>query len=147
MKKQNVFKTVFIALTLMISLASCANEEVIPAAKLPAEVQTYISTHFPTHTILQAVVDIDGFTKTYDILLSDRVKLEFNRKGQVIDIDSETALPDSVIPEKIRQYVAANYPASVIVGWELEDRHQQVKLNNGLDLEFTMSGDFLRIDA
>ena len=80
-------------------------------------------------------------------MLSDQISLEFNRKNQIIDIDGKTALPNSVIPEKIRQYVTANYPTNVITDWELDDRNQQIQLDNGLDLEFTMNGDFIRIDS
>ena len=67
-------------------------------------------------------------------------------KNQIIDIDGKTALPNSVIPEKIRQYVTANYPTNVITDWELDDLNQQIQLDNGLNLEFTMNGDFIRID-
>lgn len=72
--------------------------------------------------------------------------MEFNRKNDINEISSISQLPDSVIPEKIRQHTAANFPDNVIIGWELDDRNQQVKLNNGLELEFTKSGDFLRVD-
>ena len=55
-------------------------------------------------------------------------------------------MPNSVIPEKILQYVTTNYPTNFITDWELDDKNQQVQLDNGLDLEFKMNGDFLRID-
>ena len=103
-------------------------------------------THFPDNTILQAVIERDGLTKTYNIILSENISLEFNRKKEIIDIDSETKLPDSVIPAKILQYVTTNYPDNFITDWELDNKNQQVQLNNGLDLEFNMNGDFLRID-
>jgi hypothetical protein len=84
--------------------------------------------------------------KTYDILLSESISLEFNRKKEIIDIDGVAQLPNSVIPEKILQYVTTNYPTNFITDWELDDKNQQVQLDNGLDLEFKMNGDFLRID-
>lgn len=83
---------------------------------------------------------------TYDILLDGNIKLEFNKKNQIIDIESREKLPDSVIPAKILDYVSANYSGNFITGWEIDGRNQQVKLNNGLELEFNMDGDFLRID-
>ena len=90
--------------------------------------------------------DVDGFTKKYDVTLSDNITLEFNRAKEVTDIDANAKLPDSVIPTEITQYVATNFPNNVITDWELEDRHQQVGLDNGVDLEFKMSGEFIRID-
>ena len=146
MNNRSLLKSALVAVALSVSLISCAKEEVIPVSELPAEMKAYISTHFPSNTILQVVKDVDGLTKTYDVLLSERISLEFNRQKEIIDIDSEIALPNSVIPEQIRQYVTANYPSNVITDWELDDRNQQVQLNNGLDLKFNMNGDFLRID-
>ena len=146
MNQSFFLKSSLVAIALTLSLISCAKDEVIPVSELPAEMKAYISTHFPSNTILQVVKDVDGLTKTYDVLLSERISLEFNRQKEIIDIDSDIALPNSVIPEQIRQYVTANYPSNVITDWELDDRNQQVQLNNGLDLKFNMNGDFLRID-
>lgn len=146
MNQSFFLKSSLVAIALTVSLISCAKDEVIPVSELPAEMKAYISTHFPSNTILQVVKDVDGLTKTYDVLLSERISLEFNRQKEIIDIDSEIALPNSVIPEQIRQYVTANYPSNVITDWELDDRNQQIQLNNGLDLKFNMNGDFLRID-
>lgn len=134
------------ATALAFTLTSCDNEKVIPSTDLPSEITSYISTHFPNNSIVQAIKDRDGLTKTYDILLSESISLEFNRKKEIIDIDGVTQLPNSVIPEKILQYVTTNYPTNFITDWKLDDKNQQVQLDNGLDLEFKMNGDFLRID-
>ena len=134
------------ATALAFTLTSCDKEKVIPSTDLPSEITSYISTHFPNNSIVQAIKDRDGLTKTYDILLSESISLEFNRKKEIIDIDGVTQLPNSVIPEKILQYVTTNYPTNFITDWELDDKNQQVQLDNGLDLEFKMNGDFLRID-
>ena len=134
------------ATALAFTLTSCDKEEVIPSADLPSEITSYISTHFSNNSIVQVIKDRDGLTKTYDILLSESISLEFNRKKEIIDIDGVAQLPNSVIPEKILQYVTTNYPTNFITDWELDGKNQQVQLDNGLDLEFNMKGDFLRID-
>lgn len=144
---QNFLKTSLTAAVLAFLFASCDKEEIIPASELPTEITTFISTHFPDNTIVQAIIDKDGLTKTYDILLSGNISLEFNKKKEIIDIDGVSQLPDSVIPEKILQYVATNYPSNFITDWELEGKNQQVQLDNGLDLEFNMEGGFLRVDS
>lgn len=127
-------------------LSSCEKEQIISSSALPNEITTYITTHFPDNSILQVIKDKDGFTKTYDVTLSEGLSLEFNRKKEIIDIDGISELPSSVIPEKIRQYVTANYPDNVITDWEIDRKNQQIELDNGLDLEFNMKGEFLRID-
>ncbi|SRR5690554_2680411 len=129
------------------ALTSCQKEKVIPATDLPSEVTDYVTTHFPNNQIIQSTEDKDGFTKTYDVLLDGNISLEFNRKKEIIDIESLSELPNSVIPTKIKSYVETNYPNNVIIGWGLDDKNQEVELDNGIGLEFNMNGDFLRIDA
>ena len=149
MSKKFLIKASLMATVVVFSLTGCDKEEIIPSSDLPSEITNYISTHFPNNTIVQAIKDRDGLTKTYDILLSESISLEFNRKKEIVDIDGVdgiTQLPNSVIPEKILQYVTTNYPTNFITDWELDDKNQQVQLDNGLDLEFNMKGDFLRID-
>ncbi len=146
MNKKVLIKNSLMATALAFTLTSCDKEEVIPSSDLPSEITSYVSTHFPNNTIVQVINDRDGLSKTYDILLSENISLEFNRKKEIIDIDAVTQLPNSVIPEKIRQYVTTNYSTNFITDWELDDKNQQVQLDNGLDLEFKMNGDFLRID-
>jgi hypothetical protein len=133
--------------SLALSLASCQKDTVLPAAEIPAELTDYLNQHFSDQPVLQVIKDRDGFTKTYDIILEGGVTLEFNRSYEVIDIDGNNKLPDSVIPTKLLEYVNEKYPNSYITDWELEDKHQQVGLENGLTLEFNMDGTFLRIDA
>lgn len=84
--------------------------------------------------------------KSYDVWLSDNVKLEFNRKYEIIDIESASKLPDSVIPAKILDYINMRYPQLFIKEWAKDDNRQEVELNNELTLIFSKSGDFIRID-
>ncbi|MFA5541826.1 MAG: PepSY-like domain-containing protein [Bacteroidales bacterium] len=146
MEKKNFLKASLIATLFTISLTSCTQEVIIPASEYPSEITSYTSTHFPNNSILQVIKDREDLTETYDVLLSENIRLEFNRKKEIIDIDGAAQLPNSVIPEKILQYVTSNYPTNFITDWELDNKNQQVQLDNGLDLEFTMKGDFLRID-
>lgn len=139
-------KKFFILALLPFFLASCDKEEILPISDIPSEITAYIETHFPANPVIQAIEDKDGFELTFDITLEGGFFLEFNRKKEVIDIEGTTKLPDSVIPTKLLDYVAANYADNFIVGWELDDKNQQIELDYGLDLEFNMNGDFLRID-
>lgn len=121
-------------------------ENVIPEAEIPTELKSYVTTHFSSSTINKAVEDMDDNVLTYDVFLSGNVSLEFDSNFKITDIDSNSELPDSVIPEAILTYVAANYASNFITDWELEMDHQQVELNNNTELEFKMDGTFIRID-
>lgn len=127
-------------------LLSCEKEEILSSTEVPSEISNYFGTHFPDNPIIQTVKDIDGFELTYDITLEGNYYLEFNRKKEVIDIEGLSKLPDSVIPSKLLEYVSTNYADNFIIGWELDERNQQIKLDNGLELEFNMNGNFFRID-
>lgn len=135
-----------LSIVLTVLLSGCEKEELITNSELPSEIKNYVSTHFPNNPIIQSILDKDGFTKSYDIFLEGNFNLEFNKKKEIIQIDGVSQLPDSVIPEKIREYVIANYTKNFITDWELETKHQQVELNNTIELEFDMNGNFIRVD-
>jgi len=136
----------FCTIMLAIAFTSSARERIIPSASLPGEIKTYIAANFPKQSIRQSITELDGFTKTYEIILDNLTELEFNRKGEITSIDGKIKLPASVISTEIAAYIKSNYPGSFITGWHLDDRNQEIELNNGLDLEFNMNGLLLRID-
>ena len=72
--------------------------------------------------------------------------MDFNVNCEIIDIDGNMKLPKSVIPQALFDYVIQNYSANFITDWELEFNHQQIELDNGMELEFEMDGAFRKID-
>ena len=131
---------------LLFAFASCDKETILNVNDTPSEIQAYIKTHFPSATVAQIVKDRDGFTKGYEVFLNDGTKLEFNSKNTITDIDGNKQLPNSVIPDKILTYVNTNFSANMITDWELDDKNQKVGLNNNLELLFSLSGNFIRLD-
>lgn len=140
------FKTTAFIFAASLAMLSCDKETILQDSEIPTAIKSYVTENFPENPIIQAVKDRDGITTTYDIILDQNITLEFNSDKEIIDIDGAIALPNSVIPEKIAQYVSTNHPANTITNWEMDDRRQKVKLNNGLELEFNKDSDFLRID-
>ena len=65
---------------------------------------------------------------------------------EIIEIDANNQLPESVIPDKIKTYVNENFPNNTITDWKIDDKNQEVKLDSGLEIKFTMEGDLIRID-
>lgn len=126
--------------------ASCDKEKIVSSNDLPATSTSYINTHFAGQQILQVVKERDDLKTTYKAFLSSGTKLEFNSKGEIFDIESNEALPETVIPTAILTYVKDNYPTLFIKEWEVDNTTQDVKLSNGLTLEFDKNGTFLRID-
>lgn len=133
-------------LSALLILSACDKESVVPEGKLPDDAQRFISLHFPDQSISQVVKDRDGLSVGYDVILENGIQLEFNRKGACSSIEGNIALPDSVIPEKILDYVNQTYSDHYIISWELDDREQEVEMDNGTELKFDKDSNFLRID-
>ena len=129
-----------------IILTGCDKETILNENDIPAEIKTYVETHFPGAKILQCVKDKDGLELNYDVIIDGNFQLEFNKKKVIESIDGVSKLPDSVIPAKILTYVQTNYVSNFITDWELDRNNQQVELDNGIELKFNKNGDFLRID-
>ena len=56
----------------------------VPAAILPAQIAKYVSDHYPDAKVLR----IERDANDYEVKLSNRLELKFNKKYQIIDIDN-----------------------------------------------------------
>lgn len=139
-------KSVILLVIFIMPITLFAQDRIIQNSEIPVAIQNYIKTHFPDRTIVKAEIDMEGTKKEYEIKLDNKTELEFNRKYQIKKIDGKSALPASVIPPAINEYVKTHYPNNVITDWEIEWNHQEVKLDNGIELEFNLKGRFIRID-
>lgn len=114
--------------------------------KLPQKAQTFIDTHFAESTVRQAVKEYDDLTYTYDVYLSDGTQIEFKKNGEWKSIDNRKAgVPTSVLPEDIATYISTNYAEAYVVDVD-RDWQYDIELNNGIDLDFSLGGNFVRID-
>lgn len=115
--------------------------------KIPSEVQAYVDLHFPEQSVIRALWDSEEQESSYELLLDNLTRLEFGLDKKIIEIDSSSKLPDSVIPVNILSYVSSNYADNYIIAWELEGGYQQIQLNNQLELEFDLEGKFVKRDG
>lgn len=144
-------KTLIVVIIGMAFIASCSDdglfEEIrIPKWRVAKEIKSYVKTHFPNNDISKAFKEKDDGETKYDIHLKGKIELEFNAAYEIISIESNKKLPNSVIPSAILEYVLGNYPNYDITDWELKDYYQQIELNNNLELEFDLKGNYLRMD-
>ena len=58
-------------------------EGAVPATIVPEAITTYVRTHFPGETITQ--IERDG--NKYEVELSNRLELKFDRNGRFLKID------------------------------------------------------------
>jgi hypothetical protein len=136
-----------LAILLFVATA-CDDEKVVDETKLPVNAQDFIEAHFPDARISQVVRDRDDLETSYEVILDNQVKLEFDKKGDCYSIESRRTekLPDTVIPLKVLEYVQDHYPDAFITDWEKDKTDQEIRLSNNKELIFNLAGTFLRID-
>lgn len=123
-----------------------AQETNITERELPVAVKQSSAKYFGKTKINMIIKDVDRTKTTYDIYFADQTKAEFHSNGALKDAENKNGLPKSVVPTKIANYVGQNYPNVKITQWERSRNKQDVKLSNGVELEFDLNGKFLRQD-
>jgi hypothetical protein len=77
------------------------------------------------------------FDRTYEVILADGGSVEFDGDGQWRDIDCKRGrVPQAVIPEAIRDHIAADHSANFVREINRDRRDWEISLDNGLELKF-----------
>lgn len=146
MKKKARILLLFCALFVQVT-AFADIERPVTFGQLPVAAQQTIKKHFANHKIALAKMEYEVFGKTYDVIFTNGDKIEFDSKGQWIDIHCEfSQVPNALIPAPIATYVKNNYPQTVVINIERDRRVYDVDLSNGLELTFTKSFKLIDID-
>ncbi len=130
MKK--VLILLFAVLTLSFS-AKADHDQVITFNQLPASAQTLLKEHFAGKVPLVVTMDWDDYTIVYD----SGEKIEFDKQGNWKDFDCKTShVPSAIIPKQIKTHVRATFPGTTILKLDRNRRGYEIKLNNGLEIEY-----------
>lgn len=113
-------------------------EKPILQEELPVASRNFIESHYPGSKLALARMERDWFEKEYEVVLTDGVRIKFDRKGEWKQVkDKMTGVPPAVVPEAIMQYLQQTYPQEVIREIS-RDRHEiEVELSNRLELTFS----------
>jgi uncharacterized protein YuzE len=144
---KNKFFLVALLCMLLQSVTCLADDKIIPVEQLPASAKTFVKKYFPQATIEYATKDTEFMGTTYEVRLSDGTEVDFDKKGNWDNVDCKTkAVPASLVPAAIAQYVKAHYPNTVIVKIDKERGGYEIELSNDLDLKFNSKGKLIGID-
>ena len=139
-------KSMLIVLAMMMTTCPTVkadNERMITFNQLPAQAQTMLKKHFADKVPLIVTVDRDDYTVVYQ----SGEKIEFDKKGNWKDLNCKTsAVPQELIPEQIKANVKNTFPGAVIIKFDRDRRGYDVKLNNGMELEFNKQFQIAEID-
>lgn len=136
------------AFFLFIGISSNAQESIITKNELPKTAQKFVSDYFAKSTIDYVKMDKETFSTDYKVKFTDGSEIEFDSKGEWTEIDgNKTVIPTGFIQKSILTYVKEKFPNTQIIKIEKgRFGKQEVKLSNGLELEFNSKGEFKRID-
>ena len=133
----------FIALLAIRFSAKADHDQIITFNQLPAQAQTLLKEHFANKVPLIVTMDWDDYTIVYD----SGEKVEFDKQGNWKEFDCKTSqVPVALIPEQIKAHIRATFPGTTIIDLDRNRRGYEVKLNNGLEIEYNRQFQVIDID-
>ena len=137
---------VILLLVVMMTMgfqAKADHDQVIPFNQMPEAAQAFLKQHFANKVPLVVTVDWDDYTIRYE----SGEKVEFDKQGKWKEIDCRSALvPTELIPEEIKTNIASTFPGAMILKIDRNRRGYEVKLNNGLEVEYSPTFQVIDID-
>lgn len=137
----------FVCLFALQGITKADDDKPISVNELPKKTQEFIQTHFAGEEISLAKMEKDFWDKSYEVIFVNGQKAEFDKNGEWEKIDCKfSAVPSSIVPKAIREYITKHYPTTQILKLEREHKGYEVKLNNKMELKFNSSFQLTDID-
>ena len=147
---KRIFRILMIAICCMVScnmVANAGNDKPISVNALPAKAQTLLSQHFNGQKVMLATIETGVISRSYNVVLQNGTKLEFDKKGNLKEIDCKQGIvPVQLIPQAIKNYLKDNYAEQSVKKIEMNKNEYEVELTNGLDLTFNKHFQLIDID-
>ena len=118
---------------------------VVGIQQLPAGAQEVMTKYFADETVLTILKERDE----YEVIFNNGEKIEFNKKGEWTEVSCHTTqVPDILIPDPIKARIKADFANSKIVkiNRSSNGKKYEVKLNNGLEVEFDKKFNIIKVD-
>lgn len=127
------------------------DDDNIAISNLPQSIIDYVNNNHSGENIVKAEFETDDGQDIYEVYLSNGMELYFDSNGNYLGMDDDSSyISVSALPQSIKDYISNNYPNAAILYTEEEyDDGQtiyEVKLDNGMELEFDSNGNLLSLD-
>lgn len=133
--------------TATTAFATFDDDKPITFEQLPDAAKEFIHKHFNGEQVSHVVLDNDILDNEYTVVFASGAKVEFNGDGSWKEIDCRYAeVPHNLVPEKIHNYLKANYPNSKVRELKREHGGWEVKITGGLELTFNRDYKLVDID-
>ena len=123
--------------------AKADHDQIINFNEMPEAAQALLKQYFADKVPLVVTVDWDDYTIVYD----SGEKVEFDKQGNWKEINCRTScVPTELIPEQIKSHISATFPGAMVLKLDRNRRGYEVKLNNGLEVEYDPTFQIIDID-
>ena len=147
---KRMMRILMIAICCMLTCnmaANAGNDKPISVNALPAKAQTLLNNHFNGQKVMLATIESGVVSRSYDVVLKNGTKLEFDKRGNLTEIDCKQGIvPSQLIPQPIKNYLKENYRGEAVRKIELNKKEYEVELTNGIDLTFNKHFQLIDID-
>lgn len=138
---------VFVMCVSLMQVACADSEKAIGLKDLPQQAQTFVQQYFADVKVGYYQKERDGLTVTYKVVFLNGDKLEFNKKGEWIDVDCKNLMvPEEIVPQQIKDFIENSYPGSKILHIEKGKRDYEVRLTNGMEVKFDKNFNVMDLD-
>jgi hypothetical protein len=143
MKKFKFFLLMAMVMTMSLTMSADDDDRVITYQQLPQAAQTFLKQNFAKKVPLVVTADWDDYTVVYE----SGERVEFDKKGNWKDIECRTSkVPANLVPEQINTYLKKNYPGKSVVKIERHCSVYEVKISNGMEIEFNRNFQVIDVD-
>ena len=118
---------------------------VVGIQQLPATAQEVMTKYFADKTVLTILKE----RNEYEVIFNNGEKIEFNKKGEWTEVSCHTTqVPDILIPNPIKMRIMADFSNTRIVKIDRSSngKKYEVKLSNGLEVEFDKKFNVIKVD-
>jgi len=141
-------KFLYTLLALMLALPVAAEDVEIQFDQLPEKAQKVVQKAFPDTRIKKVEMERRASLIQYEVKLAGGIKLQFNKDGKFTECEcTKSAVPDMLVPEKIRAYVGSEFPGRKVMRIEHDSKLFDILLDNGYELTFNSSYRLIDIDV
>lgn len=147
--KKILLTAVVLAITAITAFAATSKDRAITFEQLPAKAQQFINNHFSKKDISFAKSDKELFDVDYEVIFVNGNKIEFNKNGDWKEVECKRSeVPAKIIPAKIKNIIAQHYKGNKVkkISRDFKKGETEVKLSNGLELEFNKNYQLINVD-
>jgi len=123
--------------------ARADHDQVITFDQMPEAAQALLKQYFADKVPLVVTVDWDDYTIIYE----SGEKVEFDKQGNWKELNCRSSVvPMELVPDAIKTHINTTFPGTTILKLDRNRRGYEVKLDNGLEVEYDPTFQIIDID-